>query len=215
MISPLQVASCLAAVTNGDETPEGGYNTRVTATYVRLEKGTFVSLQPRTRCDNIIYPRFHLFHVFQQLRDLTRSRDFATAMMDVRGSSVPVYDSARGKWVLPGLEGILHQALQPLCALTTGDTVRVSHAGSSFDLDVVQLEPASQVSLIDTDIQVEINPSKEEVDQMEKEKHEEAAAALAKAAKDEEATLRAQNASSRLVEEPPEGADGVVTFAVR
>jgi hypothetical protein len=136
-------------------------------------------------------------------------------MMDVRGSSVPVYDSARGKWVLPGLEGILHQSLQPLCALTTGDTVRVTHAGSSFDLDVVQLEPACQVSLIDTDIQVEINPSKEEVDQMEREKQEQEAAALVKAAKDEEAALRAQNASSRLVEEPPEGAEGVVTFAVR
>ncbi len=124
-----QVATCLAAVTGHDETPEGGYNTRVKATYVRLDKGKFVCLQPRTR-------------------------DFARAMSSVRGSAVPVFDSERGKWVLPGLEGVLHQALQPLCALTLGDTVRVEHAGGVFELDVVQLEPAQQVSLIDTDIQV-------------------------------------------------------------
>jgi hypothetical protein len=116
-------------VTGNDETPEGGYNSRVTATYVRLEKGRLVCLQPRTR-------------------------DFARAMSAVRGSAVPVYDSERGKWVLPGLEGVLHEALQPLCALTLGDTVRVEHTAGVFELDVVQLEPAHQVSLIDTDIQV-------------------------------------------------------------
>lgn len=42
---PAKVVACLAAVTSNDETWDGGYNTRVTAKYVRLEKGTFVSLQ--------------------------------------------------------------------------------------------------------------------------------------------------------------------------
>lgn len=83
-----------------------------------------------------------------------RTKDFGKAMSKVGGPSVPVYDPMRGKWVLPGLEGILHTALQPLCCLTLGDTVRVPHGDGSFELDVVQLEPNPAVSLIDTDIQV-------------------------------------------------------------
>lgn len=136
-------------------------------------------------------------------------------MMDVRGSSVPVYDSERGKWVLPGLEGILHHALQPLCALTTGDTIRLSYAGQTFELDVVQLEPCPAVSLIDTDIQVEISPSKEDVESMEREKLQQVAAAEAEAQRVQEAAMRVEAASSRLVQEPPEGAEGVVTFAIK
>mmetsp|Transcript_21706 Transcript_21706/g.50363 ORF Transcript_21706/g.50363 Transcript_21706/m.50363 type:complete len:418 (+) Transcript_21706:224-1477(+) len=187
---PPKVAACLAAVTGNDETPEGGYNSRVTATYVRLEKGTFVSLQPRTR-------------------------EFANAMGNVRGSSVPVYDSARGKWVLPGLEGILHSTLQPLCALTLGDTVQVEHDGSVFDLDVVQLEPAQAVSLIDTDIQVELTASREELAQMEEQEKARAEASHRRQRKEEEASARTREAAARLTEEPPEGAEGAVAIAIR
>mmetsp|Transcript_15121 Transcript_15121/g.37869 ORF Transcript_15121/g.37869 Transcript_15121/m.37869 type:complete len:418 (+) Transcript_15121:218-1471(+) len=187
---PPKVASCLAAVTTNDETPEGGYNSRVTATYVRLEKGTFVSLQPRTR-------------------------EFAVAMGSVRGSSVPVYDSARGKWVLPGLEGVLHSTLQPLCALTLGDSVRVEHGGGHFDLDVVQLEPAHAVSLIDTDIQVEITASREELEQMQEQERARAEAEERRRRREEEATQRTRDAASRLGEEPPEGAEGAVAIAIR
>eukprot|EP00284_Hemiselmis_tepida_P007256 CAMPEP_0174922796 /NCGR_PEP_ID=MMETSP1355-20121228/6140_1 /TAXON_ID=464990 /ORGANISM="Hemiselmis tepida, Strain CCMP443" /LENGTH=409 /DNA_ID=CAMNT_0016168423 /DNA_START=18 /DNA_END=1243 /DNA_ORIENTATION=+ len=187
---PPKVAACLAAVTGNDETPEGGYNSRVTATYVRLEKGAFVSLQPRTR-------------------------EFANAMGSVRGSSVPVYDPVRGKWVLPGLEGVLHAALQPLCALTLGDTVRVEHGGSAFDLDVVQLEPAHAVSLIDTDIQVEIAASREEQEQLQERERAEAEATARRQRREEEAGARALQAAARLAEEPPEGAEGAVAIAVR
>eukprot|EP00292_Cryptomonas_paramecium_P019922 CAMPEP_0113664768 /NCGR_PEP_ID=MMETSP0038_2-20120614/1924_1 /TAXON_ID=2898 /ORGANISM="Cryptomonas paramecium" /LENGTH=186 /DNA_ID=CAMNT_0000580029 /DNA_START=27 /DNA_END=584 /DNA_ORIENTATION=+ /assembly_acc=CAM_ASM_000170 len=42
---PLKVATCLAAITEADETLEGGFNTRVTARYVRLEKARRVGLQ--------------------------------------------------------------------------------------------------------------------------------------------------------------------------
>mmetsp|Transcript_30714 Transcript_30714/g.60045 ORF Transcript_30714/g.60045 Transcript_30714/m.60045 type:complete len:418 (-) Transcript_30714:288-1541(-) len=187
---PPKVAQCLAAVTSNDETPEGGYNSRVTATYVRLEKGTFVSLQPRTR-------------------------EFATAMGSVRGSSVPVYDPVRGKWVLPGLEGILHSTLQPLCALTLGDTVQVTHGNAVFDLDVVQLEPSQAVSLIDTDIQVELTASKEELDHLQAQQQAEADAVQRRAAREEQAAARTQNAAARLTDEPEAGAEGVVAIAIR
>ena len=57
---------------------------------MRLEKGRSVILRPRTSA-------------------------FSEAMAALQGPSVPVYDSERGKWVLPGVEGVLHAALQPLC----------------------------------------------------------------------------------------------------
>ena len=137
---PHKVLSSLGAVVDADETLEGGFATRVTARFVRLPKGTFVRLQPH-------------------------SAAFSESVMRMGGSAVPVYDSERGKWVLPGLEGVLHSALQPLCCLSVGDLVAVPHGGEIYDMTVLQIEPAAPanaVGLIDTDIQVEIAPSKVE-----------------------------------------------------
>jgi len=197
---PDKTRVCLGAVTEAEECEEGGYNTRVTARFVRLPKGTYALLRPR-------------------------SDAFSQAVASAKdGGTRPVFDSVRGKWVLPGLEGVLHAALQPLCCLTLGDALVVRHAGEEHVMEVVALQPADAVSLIDTDLQVDLSPSLQEQVRLEAEQHAAAAAEVhAQQAQAEAAAAavevaeRAAAAAHRLPLEPPlEGAEGkVVTVAVR
>mmetsp|Transcript_48054 Transcript_48054/g.150810 ORF Transcript_48054/g.150810 Transcript_48054/m.150810 type:complete len:258 (-) Transcript_48054:23-796(-) len=169
---------CLGAVTEANETIEGGFSTRIQTKYVRLPKGESVSLQPRNKS----------FSDYMSSLDMKQSK--------------PVYDSSRGKWVLPGLEGVLHTALQGLSTLTVGDVVKVVHNDKEFELQVLQLQPEDAVMLVDTDIQVDITPSKAEVDEMEAEEARKRREAEENEKKERIIADRKKSAQSRLTPEP-------------
>eukprot|EP00277_Geminigera_cryophila_P012386 CAMPEP_0179446482 /NCGR_PEP_ID=MMETSP0799-20121207/29905_1 /TAXON_ID=46947 /ORGANISM="Geminigera cryophila, Strain CCMP2564" /LENGTH=426 /DNA_ID=CAMNT_0021235523 /DNA_START=135 /DNA_END=1415 /DNA_ORIENTATION=+ len=201
---PRKVQASLGAITEADDTVEGGFATRVTVRFKRLPPGTFVRLQPH-------------------------SAEFSCSVQRMGGSSIPTYDAVRGKWVLPGLEGVLHEALQPLCCLSVGDLVAVPHGGHSYDMIVLQVEPAEPslaVTLIDTDIQVEIAPSKTEEDalqqhelqqtrQREEEEAEETRRSEALFLTTRIIEDRRSVARSRLTAEPAADSEGVIAFALR
>jgi hypothetical protein len=158
---PRKVAACLAAVCQ--EHGQEGAGTRVEVRYVRLPKASLIRLQPH-------------------------SESFAQAAAGIQGSLVPVFDSTRGKWQLPGLQGVLHDAIQPLSCLTEGDLLSVSIAGQRLGLTVLHVEPRghdpdkpSAVSLLDTDVQVDLAASRAQQqhaeEQEQKQQHAEAAAA--------------------------------------
>ncbi len=91
---------------------------RVHVAYRRLEKGTYVRLQPELRA----------FH-------------------DDVGSDPDAMKAA------------LEDALHAVCALTVGDWVAVPFGGAVYNLRVLELQPESAVSVIDTDIGCDVGPS--------------------------------------------------------
>ena len=60
-----------------------------------------------------------------------------------------------------GLQAVLERNLHNCTALTVGDTITVQHAGKQYELSVQHLEPDSKVSLVDTELELEIAPSRE------------------------------------------------------
>ena len=60
-----------------------------------------------------------------------------------------------------GLQAVLERNLHNCTALTVGDTIIVQHAGKQYELSVQHLEPDSKVSLVDTELELEIAPSRE------------------------------------------------------
>jgi regulator of protease activity HflC (stomatin/prohibitin superfamily) len=142
-----------------------------------------------------------------------------------------------------GLQAVLERNLHNCTALTVGDTITVQHAGKAYDLTVQHLEPDSKVSLVDTELELEIAPSREYEAAMAAKAAEEAraaaeeearraaeraehAAAEAAAAAEAQAQIeaaerrasRAQEARARLEAVPEPGGgetEGVVSCAVR
>ncbi|CAM9750349.1 unnamed protein product [Chrysoparadoxa australica] len=55
------------------------------------------------------------------------------------------------------IRAMLEHNLRHHATLTLGDTVQVWHRGKEFDLEVVDLKPEQQVSLIDTDMELELD----------------------------------------------------------
>ena len=198
---PRKVAASLAAeLDRGD----GVSGTMITAKFVRLPKATRVALQPH-------------------------SAAFAAAVADVKGASVPVYDSSSGKWVLPGLEGVLHKALQPLSCLTEGDLISVALAQHSYEVSVLAVEPANTrkgVSLLDADVEIDLVSSTSEQAALDRDRAAAVQAATAaseaahaaaeqRAAAEEALGARRAAARARLAEEAAEGEDGAVLVALR
>ena len=60
-----------------------------------------------------------------------------------------------------GLQAVLERNLHNCTALTVGDVITVQHNGKEYDLTVQHLEPDSKVSLVDTEMELEIAPSRE------------------------------------------------------
>ncbi len=142
-----------------------------------------------------------------------------------------------------GLQAVLERNLHNCTALTVGDIITVQHAGKQYELSVQHLEPDSKVSLVDTELELEIAPSREyeaavaakaeeearaaaEEDARRAAERAERAAAEAAAAAEEQARVeaagrrqaRATDARARLECVPEPGADethGVVSCAVR
>mmetsp|Transcript_4264 Transcript_4264/g.7878 ORF Transcript_4264/g.7878 Transcript_4264/m.7878 type:complete len:401 (+) Transcript_4264:347-1549(+) len=179
------VPPALAAMLGGSE------EEAVQVKFARLPKGTFARLQPV-------------------------GRDFQRDVEDVRA--------------------VLERELHTRSSLTVGDVLDIDFCGTLYRLRVLELQPQPQVSVIDTDMEVEVAPSVE---------YEEEAAVKAAAAARQEAELaehtRVQEERARLEQEetaralanaeavhrqrlhkaahlppePPAGAEGVVSCAVR
>ncbi|KAL4434646.1 hypothetical protein ABPG77_002769 [Micractinium sp. CCAP 211/92] len=87
------------------------------------------------------------------------------------------FQQSVGDDIRPVLEGAL---LQHSC-LTRGDWLAVQHGGQSWDLRICDLFPEEAVSVIDTDLEAEINPSIETEERI-REEYEAAARRAAEAA---------------------------------
>lgn len=89
---------------------------------------------------------------------------------------------------------VLETALLQHSALTEKDWVQVHHEGKTWDLRVRELSPAHAVSVIDTDLEAEINPSIETEDRIraEEEEAQRRLEAVARAALEDAARLRTE-----------------------
>ena len=88
-----------------------------------------------------------------------------------------------------GVRELLEAALAGYCCLSEGDTLSVEVGGATFALRVQALLPAGAVSVVETDLEVEVEPSEETARRL-------ASEALAR----EAARRRAAEAAARLVE---------------
>lgn len=152
-----------------------------------------------------------------------------------------LFQSEVGEDIKPVLENALHG----YCTLSVGDWLEVADAtGVTWELRVKELEPETAVSIIDTDLEAQLDPSVETEERIRAEeeaarqrlealaalKEEEeraAAAAAARAKEDAEAALRAAEAAAQAAErvraskeaalpaEPPEADASAVTCVVR
>lgn len=59
------------------------------------------------------------------------------------------------------MRAILEEAFKTHSTLTEGDLLEVEHNGETHDLQVLELQPPSAVSIIDTDLEVDVGPSAE------------------------------------------------------
>ncbi|KAK9824172.1 hypothetical protein WJX72_008287 [[Myrmecia] bisecta] len=123
------------------------------------------------------------------------------------------------KEVAESVEAVLEAALATHCALTEGDWIRVPFGGKDYDLRVQKLKPEPQVSVIDTDMEAEVEPSVETEERIRAEEAaaeeraaelraaEAAAARKAREAEELEQELRAEQQRLRAEKEallPPE-----------
>ncbi|KAK9862696.1 hypothetical protein WJX84_000990 [Apatococcus fuscideae] len=65
------------------------------------------------------------------------------------------------------MEGVLEAALHARSSLSQGDWVDAQHAGRSFALRVQQLQPEAAVSVIDTEMEADVEPSVETEERLE------------------------------------------------
>jgi len=63
---------------------------------------------------------------------------------------------------LPNQRVILEKTLRSYACLTKGDTLEIKFAGKCYDLEVIELSPSDAVSIIETDINVEFAPPKDQ-----------------------------------------------------
>lgn len=102
------------------------------------------------------------------------------------------------------IRGVLEAALLQHSCLTQGDWLSVPHGGQQYDLRICELHPEPAVSVIDTDLEAEINPSLETEEKI-REEYEAAArraaeAALATAAAAEKAEAEAAAAEQERLQ---------------
>ena len=96
------------------------------------------------------------------------------------------------------IRGVLEGALLQHSCLTRGDWLAVPHGGQRYDLRICDLHPEAAVSVIDTDLEAEINPSIETEERIREEyeaatrRAAEAALAAAAAVAEAEAEAAAQ-----------------------
>ena len=170
----------------------------LTVTYVRLPKGASVRLQPVkaglmaqseevTSAANSAVVEQLLAMGFPAggteraaLATNGTTRDELQLQQCIQWLTAPARTASELEDEVPsGLHAVLLDELKNHATLSVGDVICVSTGQQAFDVQVVELEPARAVSLVDTELAVELLPSIE---------HEEAVAA--KAAAEREAAER-------------------------
>jgi ubiquitin fusion degradation protein 1 len=116
------------------------------------------------------------------------------------------------------LQKVLERTLQSHATLTEGDWLPVRHEGRAYELVIRTLEPEAAISLLNTDLEVVMLPS----EHAEAERLAEEAAQRAREARERRKTeleeakrQEAARKASMLLEEPPEGTEGVVKMIIR
>jgi len=110
------------------------------------------------------------------------------------------------------LQHVLMESLRGHVALTVGDWLPIRHAGVSYELVVKELSPDPQLSLIDTELSIDIMPSEvTEAEHQAEEERKVREVAEAKTAEERELArlARAKEKAAALVDEPPAGPDVV------
>jgi ubiquitin fusion degradation protein 1 len=98
------------------------------------------------------------------------------------------------------IRGVLEGALLQHSCLTRGDWLEVRHGGEQYDLRICGTHPDDAVSVIDTDLEAEINPSIETEERIQEE-YEAAARRAAEAAAAAAAAEAAAEAEAAAAEE--------------
>jgi ubiquitin fusion degradation protein 1 len=104
------------------------------------------------------------------------------------------------------LESLLQVTLMQHTALTEGDWIEVGVPGDVSGpqrLQVMELRPDKSVSLLDTDLEADVTPSREYMDRIETEQAEARAAAEAQAAVEAEELRRQRDAAQVRTQAPP------------
>lgn len=115
------------------------------------------------------------------------------------------------------LEHVLLETLRGHTALTQGDWLPIRHQGQTYELMVRELEPETELSLIDTDLTVEILPSEQteaELRAEEERLQREEAKRQAALDKEEQRLQRCRLKAQQLQPEPDAGA-AVCSLLVR
>eukprot|EP00930_Biecheleria_cincta_P086117 TRINITY_DN75485_c0_g1_i1.p1 TRINITY_DN75485_c0_g1~~TRINITY_DN75485_c0_g1_i1.p1 ORF type:complete len:673 (-),score=148.26 TRINITY_DN75485_c0_g1_i1:258-2276(-) len=127
------------------------------------------------------------------------------------------FHAGGAKTISMDLEHVLLETLRGHTALTQGDWLPIRHQGQTYELMVRELEPETELTLIDTDLTVEVLPSEQtEADlRAEEERQAREEAAAREAERQEELRLeRCRLRASQLQPEPEPGPD-VVQLLVR
>lgn len=120
------------------------------------------------------------------------------------------FHAGGAKAISMDLEHVLLGTLRGHTALTQGDWLPIRHEGQTYELMVRELEPETELTLIDTDLTVEVLPSEQtEADlQAEEERQAREEAAVRGAERQEELRLEhCRLLASKLQPEPEPGAD--------
>lgn len=68
---------------------------------------------------------------------------------------------------------VLEKALRSFSCLTQGNTIRIAHGDTKYDLDIVEVRPSTAISIIETDVNVDFAPPKDfEVEEAKRKKRE-------------------------------------------
>eukprot|EP00929_Paragymnodinium_shiwhaense_P074842 TRINITY_DN38297_c0_g1_i2.p1 TRINITY_DN38297_c0_g1~~TRINITY_DN38297_c0_g1_i2.p1 ORF type:complete len:691 (+),score=223.95 TRINITY_DN38297_c0_g1_i2:133-2205(+) len=116
------------------------------------------------------------------------------------------------------LEHVLLETLRGHTALTQGDWLPLRHDGTTFELVVKELEPETQLALLNTDLTVEVLPSeKTEADILAEQRRREAEEAAKRAAEEKERLRleRCQQKAAALEPEPAADPASAVQLMVR
>lgn len=70
------------------------------------------------------------------------------------------------------VRSVLERSLMTCCTLTENQWVEVEHEGTQYNLKVQELQPAPQVSILDTDIEADVGPSMETEEQLRRREEE-------------------------------------------
>jgi len=115
------------------------------------------------------------------------------------------------------LEHVLLETLRGHTALTQGDWLPIRHQGQTYELMVRELEPETEMALIDTDLTVEILPSEQTEAELraEEERKEREEAMKREAAEREEQRLQRCRLKAEQLQPEPEPGATVCSLLVR